>query len=330
VEASSFKPTVLMLGLVAAGCTESRDLGSTVPHGRLPVDERNPIIVANDGAFDNWQGEYAILLASGGGPKLAGIVVNTSGSWPDIATNIAGWRGLVTAASASGIRDVPYPVASIGAPLIRPADGKFQSTVPNRSEGARVIVEKSLELSLPYRPLVVATGGRLTDLADAYLMDPTVTERVVVVSSMGSVTPSGATLTNPNGEMDPWADAIVTKVFRFVVVSSFYDQLTDVPTSRLSALPANPLGEWIAAKQPKVWSLREAGDQVAVLAVGIPSFVGAVETVSVASVVGPGATVGPDLAKDPNGSAWLVTQVSGSVATARFWQALQERTTYGP
>ena len=43
----------------------------------------------------------------------------------------------------------------------------------------------------------------------------------------------------PNGEMDPWADTIVAGRFRYVQVSAFYDQLTDVtggPT-RVSHLP---------------------------------------------------------------------------------------------
>ena len=40
-------------------------------------------------------------------------------------------------------------------------------------------------MSLPWRPLVVVTGSRLTDVADAYLMDPTVADRVVVVSALG-------------------------------------------------------------------------------------------------------------------------------------------------
>ena len=99
----------LALAILALGCAESRNLGSSVPHGLLPVDERNPILLANDGATDNWQGEYAILLANGGGPKLAGIIVNTSGPWPDLDTNMAGWRGLVAAAHASGLRDIPDP-----------------------------------------------------------------------------------------------------------------------------------------------------------------------------------------------------------------------------
>jgi hypothetical protein len=318
------------LALVALSCAETRNLGSSAPHGLLPVDERNPIVLANDGADDNWQGEYAIVLANSGGPKLAGIVVNTSAPWPDLDANIAGWRGLVAAARASGFAGIPDPTASIGPALVRPASGKIDDTAPNRSEGARLIVDTSARLSLPYRPLVVVTGGRLTDVADAYLIDPTVAERVVVVSSLGATTASGAAMAAPNGEMDPWADAIVTARLRFVQVSAFYDQLTDVPASRLSELPANPFGAWIAAKQPKVWSLAEAADQVAVAAVGVPSFATEVVRVSATALVGAGATAGPDLVTDPDGAAWLVTQNASAEATGRFWKAMLGPTTLGP
>jgi hypothetical protein len=320
----------LALAVLALGCSESRNLGSSVPHGLLPVDERNPILLADDGASDNWQGEYAILLANGGGPKLAGIIVNTSGPWPDLDINMAGWRGLVAAATASGLRDIPDPRSSTGVPLTRPASGQIRDTAPNRSEGAHIIVDMSASLSLPYRPLVVVTGGRLTDVADAYLMDPTVTERVVVVSSMGSTTDAGAAMGPPNGEMDPWADTIVTTCFRFVQVSAYYDQTTDVPTSRLAELPHNAFGDWIAAKQAGIFDLNQAADQVAVVAVGLPTFVTEVKKVSVAGLIGAGATAGPDLVADAAGPLLLVTQSQGAEATSRFWQLLTDPNTYRP
>lgn len=304
------------------GCSESRNLGSSSPHGLLPVDERNPILLMNDGVYDNWQGEYAILLAHNGGNRLAGIAIGTSPNLPDIETNISGWRGLVAAARASGLTDVPDPTASIGAKLARPASGLFEATNPNRSEGARLIIELSKELSLPYRPLVVVTGGRLTDVADAYLVDPTVTERTVIVSSLGSTTDTGGAMTDPNGEMDPWADAIVTARFRFVQVSAFYDQLMDIPSSRFSELPANPLRQWIIAKQPEVWDLPKAADQVAVLAVGVPSFAVEVERVSVAAPVAADATTGPQLLSDPAGAGWLVRRCASAQPAEHLWKAL--------
>ena len=177
---------------------------------------------------------------------------------------MAGWRELVSAARDSGLRNIPDPIASVGPPLVRPASGEIDATSPNRSEGARFIVDASKRLGLPYRPLVVVTGGALTDVADAYLLDPTVAERVFVVSSLGVLSASGAQMGNPNGNEDPWADTIVASRLRYVQVSAFYNQLNDVPASSVSRLPANPLGARIAAKQPNLWEWPPASDQVAV------------------------------------------------------------------
>jgi hypothetical protein len=174
----------------------------------------------------------------------------------------------------------------------------------------------------------VQTGGRLTDVADAYLIDPTVVDRVVIVSSLGTLSASGAVMGRPNGEMDPWADTIVTARFRYVQISAYYDQLTDVPAARLSELPANAFGSWIAAKQPGIWSISQAADQGGVAALGIPGFVVAVERVSAVGPVAAGASTGPDLTPSPEPTAWLVTQIAGASATDRFWQLLLDPATF--
>jgi len=316
-----FAVAVLSLS-VTLGCSDSRNLGSSNPHGLLPVDERNPILLVNDGVKDNWQGAYAILLASSGGPRIAGIAVGTSPNQTSIMDNIDDWHSLVDAARASGISDIPDPTTSLGAKLVRPPTGQILATKANGSGGAEMIVKLSKKLSLPYRPLVVVTGGRLTDVADAYLMDQSVVDRTVVVSSLGSLTDTGATMSDPNGEMDPWADFIVTSQFRFVQVSAFYDQLLDVPTSSVRDLPDNPLAKWIMAKQPGIWDLDKAADQVAVLSVGLPSFAVEVDRVSPAGTLAADATAGPQLTTDPNGSAWLVRRCAASQAGEFFWKAL--------
>ena len=227
----------VVFAFVTGGCSQTFDAGYDRPHGLLPVDERNPIILLNDGAYDNWSGEYAVLLANAGGSPLAGIIVNETSDWPDIDTNFGGYRDLVAAARASGLKDLPDPIASIGPPLVMPATGKIDDTQPNRSNGALTIVNTSKTLGLPYRPLVIATGGALTDVADAYLVDHTVTERVVIVSSLGSTSSTGGGMGVPNGQGDPWADVIVSSNFRYVQVSAWYDQLTDVPAR---ACPSSP------------------------------------------------------------------------------------------
>jgi hypothetical protein len=305
-----------------AGCTSTLDAGYDRPAGLLPVDHRNPIIVVNDGAYDNWFGEYAVLLANGGGNPLAGIVVDQGPDWSDIQKNVGGYRDLVAAARSSGLTNLPDPIASIGPPLVMPASGKIEDTQPNRSEGALLIVNTSRSLALPYRPVVVATGGALTDLADAYLIDPTVAQRVVVVSSLGSTNNTGAAMGAPNGDADPWADVIVTSRFRYVQVNAWYDQLTDVPSSRLSELPNNALGAWIAAKQPNLWQWSPASDQVAILAAGLSAYATAVEHATVAAPADAGAATEPSLTSDQKGPDWIVTGCDGAAATAEFWNVL--------
>jgi len=319
---------VIVLAIVAVGCTETYDAGRNSPHGLLPVDERNPILLLNDSESENWAGEYAVLLANGGGPKLVGIVVGTNPNSPSINANLAAWQNLVTAARGSNL-NIPDPIPSIGDPLTRPSSGQIDDTSANHSAGAHAILEAADEFSLPYRPLVVLTGGRLTDVADAYLMDQSLPERVVVVSALGSLSSSGGTMGLPNGEMDPWADAIVTAKFRYVQVSAYYDQLTDVPATRVTDdLPDNTFGKWIAAKQPNIWNDPLAADQVAVAAVGISSFALEVERVSALGTVGAGATAGPDLTDNPDGPGWLVRRSDGAAATKRFWQLLQDPATF--
>jgi len=290
------------------------------------VDERNSIVLCNDGFVDNWQGEYAMLLASTDGPSLAGIIINDSWAWPEIEDNMAGWEQMVAAARESGLGNIPEPLRSNGPVLVRPEDGNIDSTAPNGSEGARFILDASERLAQPNRPLVVVTGGRLTDVADAYLVDHTAPERVVVVSSLGSSTEAGGEMGIPNGEMDTWADVIVTQKFRYVQVSDFYDSTTDVPSSLLPQLPSNAFTAWIATKQPDVWDRVVAADQVGVLAVAIPSFVAAVVRVVQQGESEDGY---PVLSSDPSGPLWLVTQVNDAVARARFWETLLDPSTFG-
>lgn len=321
-----FAAVVATLG----GCTETYDAGSNSPHGLLPVDERNPIIIFNDSQYDNWQGEYALLMANHGGPELIGIVVNTGTNANNIDDNFADRQKLIAAAQKSGMRKIPPLIKSIGPALIRPKGGDLDATVPNGSEGANFILKESSRVALPYRPLVLVVGGRLTDVADAYLLDPTVTDRVVVVASLGSLTATGAVMGPPNGEMDPWADSIVTARFRLVQISAYYDQTADVPASRLSDVPDNAFGDWITTRQPQIWNLPAAADQEGVAAVGIPGVVVTVERASAGPPVAAGANTGPTITNDLKGKLWLVREVSGSLLAAHFWSMLVDPKTYLP
>ena len=266
-----------------------------------------------------------MLFASAGTLSLAGIVINNSPAWTSLSDNLSGWQQMVAGARQSGLKNIPDPVSSVGSALVRPSDGSIGSTVPNRSQGALFIVETSKQLSRSYRPLVVVTGGRLTDVADAYLVDPTVADRIVVLSSLGSSNSGGGEMGIPNGEMDPWADVIVAQKLRYIQISAFYDQTADLPASLLPQLPSNAFTAWMQAKQSQIFNDVKAADQVGVVSLGIPEFVSAV---SRDAQEGTATNNLPVLVSNDNGPIWLVTQINGALATARFWQMLLDATTF--
>jgi hypothetical protein len=225
-------PALVSLALLASGCGGKLDVGRDLSHGKLPIDERNPVILYQDDWSGDWLGEYAVLLANSGGPPLAGIVINTSPFWQDLAANTDGWNDLATAARQSGLKNIPEITGSAGGPLVRPADGEIESTVANDSAGAELMVKVSRRLSTPERPVAIVSSTSFTDLANAYFLDRTIVDRVVVVVAAGSYQAPNGVLNRPNGDMDPWADWIVTQRYRFVHVGTWYDQTGDItPTS---------------------------------------------------------------------------------------------------
>jgi len=319
--------------LASAGCGGTLDAGHDEPHNPLlPVDERNPVILINDGWSDNWSGEYAVLLANTGGPPLVGIIANNTKYWQDAKANATGWTNLVTAARSSGLTNIPDAVTTSAiTPLVKPADGQIDSTMPNHSAGAQLIVDLSLQLSTPLRPVVVVADVPLTDCADAYLIDHTVVDRVVVVAALGDYTAPNGSMGVPNGDLDPWADWIVAQKFRYVHVGVWYDQSNDVTAADLPNLPMNPLGNWMAAKQPKIFTdITTASDQIAELSTGLPQFVAAAGAVRAMADISGGfdASKGLPLVPHEGGNVWLVTKVVAPLAAANLRLWLSEPKTF--
>ncbi|MBN2573896.1 MAG: nucleoside hydrolase [Deltaproteobacteria bacterium] len=319
----------LGLALAAAGCGETLDAGRNL-YGQLPVDHRNPVIIDNDGWSDNWAGECAVLLANAGSLSLAGIVVDASNYWTDQNANVTGWTNLVTAARASGLEHIPDVTEGASTQLTVPADQRIESTVPLRSAGAQLIVDLSRQLYLPGHPLVVVTGAQLTNLADAYLMDPTVVDRVTVVAALGSSSSGKTLMTGPNGDLDPWADWIVAHKFHYTQVPVRYDQSGDVTADDLANLPRNPFGDWMAGKQPNLSKLNTAADQVAVLAAGVSTFVITAEPSAPdpTAVFGSPQGQGPPLVPNAAGNALVVTQVDTASIRTHLWRMLQDPKTF--
>ncbi len=307
---------LLPLALAQVACSGELDAGYDVPHGPLPVDERSAMVVINDGARDNWQGEYAALLAASGRLELVAIVVNESYEYPSLDENLDGYRQMIAAARDSGMRHLPDPTASHAPALVAPSSGLIEETVPNGSEGARLILDAARRWGTVAHPLAIATGGALTDVADAFLLDPELADRAVVVASLGQTNGSGALTLDPNGDRDPWATFIVTSRLRYVQVNGYYDQLADFPEERVSELPESAFGAWIAAKRADILELTAACDQVSVLSAALPWFA---QDVTRMRLNDADPTV---LDADPLGPIWHVARTDSDRARQELWDAL--------
>jgi hypothetical protein len=229
--------TGILAALLLAGCGKA-----TV---RLPFDSSNPVIYDNDSAVDVYTDEYLLALASLGEIRLKGMITTISivpdNQWvkpEDYEREVSSRQKLATAAKASGFKNVPVPVRGPMGMLKRPDSGRIRDTVPFNSEGTRLIVEEARKATKE-KPLVIVAGGQLTSAADAYLMDPSIADKVVVSwlclrnHDMGQY----------NGWADPWAAYIVLKKLRLV-------QFGSVPTpkvqkSDLKELPSSPLQKFM-------------------------------------------------------------------------------------
>ena len=303
-------------------CSSKLDAGYDIPHGALPVDERSPTIVMNEGARDNWQGEYAALFAATGQLRVVGLIVNASFAYPSLEANVGGFRQMIAAARDSGMKHLPDVTGSIAPALTPPQDEVIEETIPNRSEGARLILQAAAEHATPAHPLAIATGGALTDVADAYLLDPSLAERVVVVASLGRVAGVEVYTDNPNGNLDAWATFIVASRMHYVQVNGFYDQLQDVPDDQVAELPENRFGQWMAEKRATLLNLQSACDQVSVLSVALPYFALDVTHMRVdeADPV--------KLTSDVDGSIWHVAGADSDRARAEIWAKLNDPRTF--
>ena len=93
--------------------------------------------------------------------------------------SIATRTRIVGIGRASGLRHIPDPVADTRGHLVKPASGKIEDTRPMDSPGNRQIVREA-QAATAEKPLVVCVGGPLTVVADAYLLNHSIADKLVV------------------------------------------------------------------------------------------------------------------------------------------------------
>ena len=170
----------------------------------------------------------------------------------------------------------------------------------------------------------------LTNLADAYLIDHSVVDRVVVVATLGELGNPNATMNGPNGDLDPWAGWIVAQKYRYVQVSAYYDQTGDVldaDLNRLAAERARRLDD--GTSSPRFTRSRRRPIRSRCWPWRCRSSWSRVQRSSPDTSVAFDDMQGPPLRPDDAGNAWVVTKIDAPLAATHLWEMLTNPTTFG-
>jgi hypothetical protein len=293
---------------------------------KLPYDSSCPVLYDNDEATDVYTDELLMAYASVGEIQLKGFITSSSVkpynrfvSETDFCRMVCGRLEGMELALKSGFANVPEHYLGTRTHLKRPVSERIEDTIPLDSEGSRKIIEIAREAS-PEKPLVIVMGGPLTAAADAYLLDNTIADRVVVTWLGGTLESMG----DYNGWADEWAAYIVLEKLRLVVFP-FYQGRPIVNKINLWELPDTLTRHWMINKFHKwaklPWDADDDGQPV--ISILRDDYVTKLERVGFGGWMESDGHRIPLFKKDPNGKALLVMESSEEVATREWWRAMK-------
>jgi hypothetical protein len=313
-----------------------RVLGRRRSGVRLPYGPDCPIVYDKDAVSNCYTDDYVMALASTGAIRLRGMLTSSSvapfNPWvpeEDYEGFVEHRRHAIEVARSSGLRHLPDPVRGTKGHLVRPGSGSIGDTEPLGSEGSFLIVRETQSAD-PATPVLVLAAGPLTVVADACLLDPSITDRLVVAWFGGRLDDMG----DYNGWADPWAAYIVVKSCRLVqfpakLKGGKFQQSPVVPKNRLEELPPSPLRDWMIGKRhPNLESTDTDPDAPPAISVVRPDYVKSIRPVSVAGWTAVNGREVPSFVPDPVGRTLVVTKASQAVATEEWWRALRDPGAY--
>lgn len=300
------------------------------------------VIHTNDGSIDVYTLEYCMALASADEIDLVGIIADQGAGYISVEeayTKPKIWdkgrqqcTDIVGKARRSGMINIPDPVAGAGWALDAPASEVIEDTTPLNTPGSQLIVQEANN-STPANPLYIVTGGALTCVADAYLLDNSITDKVVVVSLFSHTSGMGGY----NGDIDGWAAYVVLEKFRYIQFCGHEHYDPDTPKSRMAGteIPENELRRLMIDKDQYGVALPEDRDADAPPAIYImrPDYVLTSSQVSFGgwqsiTPYGNGYPKTPLFQNDSAGNATVITSADKALSTDEWWRAMGNSAAY--
>lgn len=211
-----------------------------------------PVVYDNDWLRDTNDDEYLLAKAHLGQANLKGFILSKDewdhGRQYRTEDGRRDFEHDLAIARRAGFRNVPELTIGVDRLLERPASGQVEDTRPVRSAGTDMIVREARRAS-PQKPLVVIVGGPLCTVASAYLSDPSIADRMVVMMT---------DIDGYNGS-DPWANFVVAtrcKLVNFGASPLWWPQRPEppiMPPGRFDSLPDREITRSMKEVAQRFW-----------------------------------------------------------------------------
>jgi hypothetical protein len=209
-------------------------------HPNLPFGRSNPLIFSTATLTKYYGTHYALALAFRGEIRLVGL----QASQGDPQQESLFRKFLVEAPKLQryGPGCFPLPVCGTLEPLPIPDSERLKETEPTHTDAALQILAEARGATSA-KPLVFLCHGSGTDLASAWLRDPGIAKKIVVLAALP---PKSSRW----WQRDPWAGQIVLRYFRCVLLPNEHMTVDPARLQRItdprwaSMVNKNNLGDW--------------------------------------------------------------------------------------
>lgn len=292
------------------------------PGSIFPLNGNVTVIYDNDDFRDVYTDEYLLALSALKEIRLKGMI--TTYSPREYKSFVAGRKAIMEISEQSGIKYLPELLTGTDKKLIRPENSRMEDTTPLDIEGSRIIVINALKASAK-KPVVIITGGQLTTVANAWLLDPSISDKVVVMGVFG------AEKIDYNAALDPWAWTIILSNFRVAAIpmgppasrGEVYMKPPVVPKERIKTELSQeiPIFRWMYEKKHPSNGLPGEADFDGHPAILItrPDYVKEWKRFECTGINDKGY---PVLVEKGDGKIWQAEKASQQIATDEFWRIM--------
>ena len=280
------------------------------------------VIFDNDDHRDTYTDEMLMIAEHMGRLDLKAII--TTYKHHEYPKFVKGREAIREKAKKSGLQ-VDYELFSgTNKALTVPSSGKIENTTPLDIDGSRFIVQEARKAS-PESPLAILTGGQLTSVANAYLLDNSIADNIIVMGLFG------APDIGYNANLDAWAWTIILAKMK-VVSFKFREkngefgkaflQMPSVPKKRLKeVLPRNEFTQWMIDKRhPGQSVLQRDGDGDALAAILSENYITDFKRWSFHGIA-PG-NHHPVMMPDEQGKVYEILDANKEAGTDAYWKLL--------